>query len=373
VVDEDRVRVVDLDWRSVVVLFLAFMGMVALSGLLRTIPRTVTWVLIGSVLALALNPVILALERRLHCNRAIAVTALLAIILGSIGALAYLVGPETVKQARALGDDIPDIVDQLSDLPVVGAPLRNSDAQDRVEDWLSDLPDNLAGKSAQIEDAARSIASGVLAGFVILLIIITNLLDGHRLARSMRRLIPVEHRERADHIGDVLYRVIGRYFGGSVLVAVLHGVAVLVVGIVLGVPLTPLLAVWVAVWSLVPQVGGALGGVPFVVFALTQGAVVGVIAAVFFVFYLLFENHVLTPLIVGDAVDLSPPTTMVVAIVGVAVAGVPGALIGIPFVGAAKALYIELKDPEKAERERRARLDRDVPIWKFWRKKHVLV
>jgi predicted PurR-regulated permease PerM len=61
---------------------------------------------------------------------------------------------------------------------------------------------------------------------------------------------------------------------------------------------------------------------------------------------------------------------MVAAIVGVSIAGVPGALVGVPFLGAAKALYIEIRFPERAEAERQARLDKAVPAWKFWKKKH---
>jgi predicted PurR-regulated permease PerM len=366
-----RVRVVDLDWRSVLTLFAAFAVMIALTALARAVPRALTWIVIATVLSLALNPVVSALQRRLHCPRGIAVVVLLVFIVTAIALTAYLLGPETVKQARGLEDDIPDIVQELTELPVVGGLLEDSNAPDEIENWLQDLPDHLAGETAQIEDAARSILSGALAGFAILLLIISLLLDGAHLTSSVRRAIPKRHRERVDHMGELLYRIVGRYFGGSVLVAVTHGFSVLVVGIVLGVPLTPLLAVWVTVWSLVPQIGGAVGGIPFVVFALTQGAIVGVIAGVFFVLYLLFENHVLTPLVVGDAVDLSPPTTMVAAIVGVSIAGVPGALIGVPFLGAAKALYIELRMPERAEADRQKRLAKRVPTWMFWKKRHA--
>jgi predicted PurR-regulated permease PerM len=365
-----RIRVVDLDWRSVLVLFVSFAAMVALTGLVRAVPRAITWIVIATVLALALNPVVSAIQRRLRCPRGVAVVVLLALLVTAIAATAYLLGPETVKQARSLEDDIPDIVQELTELPVVGGWIGNSDAPDQIESWLQDLPGHLAGETATIENAARSVMSGALTVFAILLLIVSLLLDGSHLTGTVRRAIPAQHRDRVDHMGDLMYRLIGRYFGGSVLVALSHGFSVLIMGTILGVPLTPLLAVWVTVWSLVPQIGGAVGGIPFVVFALTQGALIGVIAGVYFVLYLLFENHVLTPLVVGDAVDLSPPTTMVAAIVGVSIAGVPGALVGVPFLGAAKALYIELRMPERAEEERQKRLNKKVPTWMFWKKRH---
>jgi predicted PurR-regulated permease PerM len=86
-----------------------------------------------------------------------------------------------------------------------------------------------------------------------------------------------------------------------------------------------------------------VGGIPFVLFALTQGAGVGVICLVFFVVYLNFENHILQPIIIGRTVHLSPPATMTAALVGVSAAGVVGALVAVPLLGTAKAIYLELR------------------------------
>lgn len=49
----------------------------------------------------------------------------------------------------------------------------------------------------------------------------------------------------------------------------------------------------------------------------------------------------IAPAIAGGAVNLTPPTTMLAALVGGAAAGVPGALVATPLLGAAKALYLE--------------------------------
>ena len=47
------------------------------------------------------------------------------------------------------------------------------------------------------------------------------------------------------------------------------------------------------------------------------------------------------PAIVGSAVNLTPPATMLAALIGGAAAGVPGALVATPLLGAGKALYLE--------------------------------
>ncbi len=338
-----EVEVVDLDWRTPAMVVGACIAIGAVAGLVRSTPRTLTWLVIGGLLALALNPVVDRIQLRLRCRRGVAVGSVLLMFLAALVVIGVTLGPETVRQARNLKDDIPEVVDQLTDLPLVGDTLAENDVPTKVQEWLESLPDRLAGSESTVTGAARSVASGALAGFTTLLIAVTLLLDGQRLVRAGRRLVPAERRPRADRLGRLFYRVIGKYFAGSVLVAVLQGLAVLVVGLIFGVPLIPLVAVWVMVFNLVPQIGGAVGGIPFVLLAFTQGATTGVICGAFFLLYMNFENHVLSPVIIGDAVNLQAATTMVGAIVGVSVAGVPGALVAVPLLGVGKAIYLELR------------------------------
>ncbi len=346
--------VVDLDWRSVAVAVAVFVAIAAVYGLVRAAPRALTFCVIGSLLALALNPLVSGFERRTGARRGVAVATVLTGFLLAIAGIVGLLGPPAAREASDLQEQIPEAVEDLGSLPFIGRQLEENDVPERVQEFLEELPSRLAGDTAPIENAARSIVGGLLAGLATVIVTVALLLDGERLVRGARRAVPRRHRERIDRIGDVFYRVVGKYFAGSLLVATVAGTATLIAGLVLGVPLTPLLAVWVGLFDLVPQIGGAAGGIPFVLLAFTQGASTGVIAALFFVLYLQFENNVLSPLIVGDAVDLSPPATMVGALIGVSVAGVPGALVAVPLMGVTKAVYLEFRPPrDAAERERK--------------------
>ncbi|MBA3653953.1 MAG: AI-2E family transporter [Actinobacteria bacterium] len=339
------VRVVDVDWRSLVVVFAAFIVLVALRGLAHSIPRTLTALAIATILALALNPVVEAAERRLGCRRAAALAVVTLGVTVIVVLLALLLVPPAVREGRDLGAQLPRVVKDLGRLPLVGDDLVKNDVPAKVQRWVEKLPDRLNGNTAPLKRAGRSLADGVLAATVTLLLAITLLLDGQRLVRAVRRLVPGRYRRRADRAGGLAYQVVGRYVAGSLLVAGVAGVAVLIVGLALGVPLTPLAAAWVALWDLVPQIGGAAGGVPFVLLAITKGAGTGLIALLFFLVYLQIENHILQPLLVGHAVKLSPPATMTAALIGVSAAGVVGALVAVPLVGASKAVYLELRRP----------------------------
>ena len=341
--------VVDLDWRSVLWVLGSFVALLALTGLVRGASRAFTWLVLGTLLALALDPLVTRLKLRLGLQRWAAVGIVLASFLAAVAALAAVFGPAVARQVRDLRDDLPSVVDDLGDLPLVGGQIRKSDVSDKIEEFLDELPTRLAGDTTPVEDAGRSVLGGVLAAFATILATVTLLLDGERLLARIRALVPLRHRQRADHLGRLGYRVVGQYFAGSVLVAAIAGVVVTAVGLLLGVPLAPLVGAWVAVFDLVPQIGGAVGGIPFVILGFTAGPLVGVVCAVFFILDLQFENHILTPLVVGRSVDLSPPATMTAALVGVSAGGVVGAMLAVPLLGAAKAVYLELRSGGQRE------------------------
>ena len=336
-------REVDLDWRSVAWVMGAFVALVAATNLVRSAPRAISVVIVGTLVALALTPVVGAAERRFRLRRPVAVAVVVAGLIVVTAAAMALLAPPAVDQGQRLSRDLDEIVAQVEDLPVIGDDLRKAGAADKMRTWVEDLPERLKGADTRIGEAARRTVDGVLVAFLTLLVSISLLLDGDRLVRGVRRLVPPHRRTQADRIGRLAYDTVGRYVAGSLLVAGIAGVSVLVAGLVLGVPLTPLLAVWVAIFDLVPQIGGAAGGIPFVLLGFTQGPVTGVICAVFFILYLQFENHILSPLVVGRSVKLSPPATMTAALIGVSAAGVVGALVAVPVVASVKAIYVHVR------------------------------
>ncbi len=343
------IAAVDLDWRSLAALAGAVAGLVVLLGFTRSVPRTLAAMGVASILTLGLDPVVSSLSRRLRCHRGPAVAVVLLGFAVAIALVGLLLVPPAARQARELGNDLPAVVADLTELPLVGDQLAKAGVPESIERTIRQLPNRLLGDGTPLLRIGRRAADGLLAATVMLLFVITLLLDGDRLLRGARRLVPSRHRLRADRLGALTYRVVGKYVAGSLLVALVAGLCNLVAGLLLGVPLAPLLALWVMVWNLVPQIGGALGGIPFVLFGFTQGAGTGLACAAFFLVYQQVENNLLGPLLVGQAVKLSPPATMTAALIGVSAGGVVGALLAVPLLGASKAIYLELRPGEDAD------------------------
>ncbi|HMK10811.1 MAG TPA: AI-2E family transporter [Acidimicrobiales bacterium] len=341
-VERSRARVtLELDWMSLIIVGGALLAVLVVVGLVSSGADALLRIGAGIVLALALDPVVGIVRRRLHCRRTVAVVFVGLGLLLAFTILLVVMGPAAVRQAQKFGDELPKTVQGMYDLPIIGPRLERADAANRVQQWAEELPAHI--DTDTITNLTSALVSGAATLFTAIVVAFAVLLDGEFLVARVRRLVPARHRPQADWIGRTFYKVLAKYFAGSLLVAVLAGVYILAVGLILQVPLAPLAAVWMMVTDLIPQVGGFLGGFVFVTLGLSASPLTGVICLVLYLLYMNFENHILQPAIIGDAVNLSPPTTMLAALIGGAALGVPGAIIGTPIAGTAKGLYMEFR------------------------------
>jgi predicted PurR-regulated permease PerM len=85
---------------------------------------------------------------------------------------------------------------------------------------------------------------------------------------------------------------------------------------VLGLPFPLLWALWVALVDFLPMIGGALAGIPTVLFALAHSLTDGIVMAVAFIAYQQLENHVLNPVIMGRTVKVNPLVVLLSVLVG---------------------------------------------------------
>ena len=82
------------------------------------------------------------------------------------------------------------------------------------------------------------------------------------------------------------------------------------------------------------------------VVSITAGVVPTLVMSLAFLAFMLFSNHVLVPTVVGRAVSLSAPVTMLAAVGGFTVGGIVGALFAVPTFGAIKAVALRVRSGE---------------------------
>lgn len=341
--DEARHIVIDVAPHSIVFALVVVVTLVLSYRTLTDIPAVLIRTALGLFLALALNPVVDVAMRRLGLRRAMAVTLVIGGFLAGAGAFGVLAVPRAVNQLSQVGQQVPDVISDLDNLPLVGRAIDENGIDDRVRDFLDNLPDTLATRDKALRGMVQSTGDGLVTVFWVLLVAITALLDGPRLASDLRDILPVRFHRELNHFGDLGYRVVGRYAAGTGFIAVVNAAAVTTIGLALGTPLAPLVGVWSGLWNIVPQIGGFMGGATLVVLSLTTGLDTGLMAAVAFLIYQQVENHVIQPVITGRTIRISPLASITAVLAGAAAGGFVGALLANPLLAIGKAFFIEYR------------------------------
>jgi predicted PurR-regulated permease PerM len=159
-----------------------------------------------------------------------------------------------------------------------------------------------------------------------------------------------ERAARWSRIAHEVNQSVTGYMLGNFLTSLIAGTVVFVTLLVLGVPFPFLWALWVALVDFIPMIGGALAGIPTVLFALAHSFTAGVITLVVFLAYTQIENHVLNPVIMSRTVSVNPLLVLVSILVGASIGSWLGgtfgafvaALISIPAAGAIQVVVREL-------------------------------
>lgn len=320
---------------------LAVLGAAALVLWLLWVSRGVlTWLAIAAFLAVAINPLVTLLQRRLRLRRAGAIFVVYLLFTALITGAALLFVPPLIDAGQQATRDLPGYVDRLSQSSLVQDIDREYGALDRIEKEATAALEGIAGPDTAFALASR-VVNGLLALISIAVICFLLSLYGPRLRVWVVALTEGERRERLERVLDRMYRVISGYVVGILLVSLTGGTAVWIFLTILGVPFALLLAFWAAIASLVPLVGATIGGIPYIAVAFFQSWQVGVAAIAFLVIYQQVENNVFQPVIHRFTVQLNPLWIIIAVLVGANVLGVLGALIAIPVAGILQVLFQE--------------------------------
>ena len=175
-------------------------------------------------------------------------------------------------------------------------------------------------------------------------------MEGPKLRQGLLDLMAPERASRYSRVAAEVNRSVTGYMLGNFATSIIAGLVVLVTLLILGVPFPFLWALWVALVDFLPMIGGALAGIPVVLFALTQSLAAGLVTLVVFRVYTQVENHVLNPVIMSRTVRINPLLVLISILVGASigswVGGIFGgfvvALLSIPLAGALQVIVREL-------------------------------
>lgn len=305
--------------------------------------QAITWLLIAAFLAMALNPAVELIERR-GVGRGIAAAIVFVVGLLVLGGVGFLVLPPLVGAVTNFVEELPQF---LHELDRGRGPLGFLEDRFNLGDRLQASFDRegvagLLGLERPGAGVARAAAGTLLTAVAIPFLTFFMLLDGRRWIAGILDALPPSSRPRWERVFSGIYRTVGGYVTGNLLISVIAAVTAGITLTLVGVPYAVPIAILVGILDLIPLVGAALAIVLAGGFALTEGLVPCVIVVAVLVVYQQIENHVLQPMIYGRCVALSALAVLTAVIIGTQLAGVLGALAAIPIGGSIAVISKEI-------------------------------
>jgi predicted PurR-regulated permease PerM len=329
----------------VIVVILAYLGWRVIDRLRGVILLLV----VAGFIALLLNPLVVVLQRVLKRRGfAVAVVTLIAVL--AFAGLATAFGYPLVNAITHFATALPHYVSQAQNgRGWIGRVVTKY----HLRTWVDHNAPKLASYGESLANPALSLGKGAISVIFSLLtifvLVVMLLLEGSKMRTALLRMMTPSHAARVSRLAGEVNRSVTGYMLGNFATSVIAGVVVLIALLLLGVPFPFLWALWVALVDFLPMIGGALAGIPVVLFALTQGWSAGIITLVVFLIYTQVENHVLNPLIMSRTVKINPLLVLVAILVAASIGswiggifgGFVAALLAIPLAGAGQVLVRE--------------------------------
>jgi predicted PurR-regulated permease PerM len=306
---------------------------------------------VAGFVALLLNPIVVIMQTKLHLRRGIAVTVVSALAALAFLGLALAFGYPLVNGTTHLANRLPSYVASAeSGQGWIGHIARKY----HILTWVQRNTPKLVSYAQSLSKPALTIGEGAVALvielFTIFVLILLLLLEGPKMRRWMLSQMTPQREATVTRVArEVNQSVIG-YMAGNFLTSLIAGTVVFVTLLIVGVPFPLLWGLWVALVDFLPMIGGALAGIPTVLFAFfSQGFTAGLITLAVFLAYTQIENHILNPVIMSRTVKISPLLVLIAVLVGASLGSLVGgifgafvaALLAIPVAGALQVLVRE--------------------------------
>lgn len=343
-------RAVDFRTRTVLRVLLIVLCVAVTLEVVWIARSVLAWVVIALFLALALNPFVSWIERRTSLPRGPAIAIAYLIVLIVIVAVAASFLPKLIEEVNGFVQALPSYVQDLTHgRGRLGFLERKYHVVEKVRQQVqSGGAAKVLGLSGAALSVTKSIITLIVATVTIVFLTFFMLLEGRGWMERIYSLFPGHSQTRVRRIGEDIYKTVGGYVTGNIVISLIAGISATVVLLIMGVPYAVALGLLVAVLDLIPLAGATVAGIVITLVAFLHSIPAGVVVLIFVVVYQQFENHFLQPVIYGRTVQLSALAVLVSVLVGAELAGILGALAAIPVAG---TLQVLIRDQLAARRE----------------------
>ncbi|WP_338216440.1 AI-2E family transporter [Companilactobacillus muriivasis] len=308
-------------------------------------------VILALVLYYLINPLINVLESKFHVNRIISITFVFIIILALLiwGVMSLI--PFVQSQVDSLVKNWPQYWNSLNkSLQNMFSDPKLHMVKERLIQTNTSVTKSFEKSMDQILPQTMnnlSSAVSVLTNVVVILmtapfILFFMLKDDKKFKESVIKFIPDRVK---GSVGDMLSEIsqsLSSYITGQLTVAFWVAVMFFVGYLIIGQRYALILGIVAGVLNLIPYIGSTLALVPSLVIAAFIAPSMVLKVIIVFAVEQTVETRVISPIIVGNKMQMHPVTTILVLLVSAGMYGLIGMIAGIPIFAILKIIFIRI-------------------------------
>lgn len=299
---------------------------------------------VAIVISLALDPLVSFLEekkiKRLFGTAIVFFTG--AVVLGLT---AYFFIPILTIEASNFLKHIHEITYALFG---IGLPNNLVDALILGREKIFDF---LATSEISVTGALTSLFSTVVFVLATLLISFYLCVEKEGTDRFLKVLLPDAYEKPVLKVFSRFKVKIRKWFSAQFLLSLIIGVVVSIGLWALGVRYSILLGLLAMIFEIVPVIGPLIVGVIAFLVAVSDSFALGVYTLIFFIVVQQFENHILTPAIIGKTMKVHPVVVIFSLLAGGKIAGFVGIILAVPLAVLAQEVFNHLAEGKEIRRQ----------------------
>ena len=316
---------------------LGVLAAIVLGIALGSLATILVCIILALFIALGLDPVVRALERRgVKRVWGIAIVFAVFLIVVIIGAVFLL--PAVITQLVEFTVAIPASLEEIEATawfqgldPAVAGVL--TAATNQLALFFSD-PANIVALFGGLLAFGVGVVNAVSAGIIIVVLTMYFLGSLTSMKQALYKLTAAHHRPTVESLTEQITGSIGSFVLGAVILASCNAAVVTVIHLVLGLPYPALMGLLAFLITLVPVIGSVLYWVFGTVVALFTSPTAALLFAILYLIYMQLEAYVVTPRVMSRATAIPGVLVIIGALVGGTLLGLLGALVAIPITAA---------------------------------------
>jgi predicted PurR-regulated permease PerM len=317
------------------------------------------------LLAFIISPIVTRIAAAIPgLPRVVATVLVYTAIASVLGVIALIVAQALTTSITQFVASLPDI---RRDIDSIVAPLQG---------WLDSIglgQVDVAAQALALLDNLDSVAGTLIAplqsfavasigaigmSLIIFFLSIYMVIDRDQILAFLFRVVPPSYAEEARLLQSAVARSFGGFLRGQALMGIVYFAVALATDLVLGLPLVALTSVSAGLLMAVPFFGPFVAWAPPVIVALffLPDALLPTLAIMIAGWFVVM--NVLQPRIMQGAVGIHPIVVLGSVLIGSRIAGIPGAIFGIPIAAVASAFflhYLRLTSADRTVADRAAR------------------